>query len=137
MSRHGWSVAVFHPYSFQQPGSVPITSSTFPGPQIYMQIVRLIFFYFYPYFLFPSSVCVLWCSKHQVKNSKYCFYINATGCHFTGPVALRRRLSSVLPISILEHLKLYKKTDFIILPCSTLHKKNLTALTLKNNLKTC
>lgn len=40
-------------------GSVPITSSTFPGPQIYMQIVRLIFFYFYPYFLFPSSVCVL------------------------------------------------------------------------------
>ena len=76
MSRHGWSVAVFHHYSFQQPGSVPITSSTFPGPQIYMQIVRLIFFYFYPYFLFPSSVCVLWCSKHQVKNSKYCFYIN-------------------------------------------------------------
>ena len=61
---------------------------------------------------------------------------HATGCHFTGPVALRRRLSSVLPISILEHLKLYKKTDFIILPCSTLHKKNLTALTLKNKKRT-
>ena len=64
------------------------------------------------------------------------FLIPATGCHFKGPVALRRRLSSVLPISILEHLKLYKKTDFIILPCSTLHKKNLTALTLKNKKRT-
>ena len=54
MNRHEWSVAVFHHYSFQQPGNILITSSTFPGSQIYMQIVQLMFFYFYSFF-FPDS----------------------------------------------------------------------------------
>lgn len=54
MSRHEWSVTVFHHYSFQLPDSVLITSSIFPGSQIYMQIVQLIFFYFYSFF-FPDS----------------------------------------------------------------------------------
>ena len=52
MSRHGWSVAVFHHYSFPQPGNVLTTSSTFLKLQIYLQIVRLIFFCFHPLFFF-------------------------------------------------------------------------------------
>ena len=54
MIRHEWSMAVFHHYSFQLPDSVLITSSIFPRSQIYMQIVRLFFFYFYSFF-FPDS----------------------------------------------------------------------------------
>ena len=34
---------------------------------------------------------------------------HATGCHFTGPVALRPRLSSGLPISLLQLLNVCKK----------------------------
>ena len=58
---------------------------------------------------------------------------HATGCHFTGPVALRPRLSSGLPIILLFIVfKLMQNIDVIILPQSIVHKKNLTALTLKN-----
>ena len=76
MSRHGWSVAVFHHYSFQQPGSVPITSSTFPGPQIYMQIVRLIFFLLLSIFFITFILVDFMMFQTPVKDSKYCFYIN-------------------------------------------------------------
>lgn len=40
--------------------------------------------------------------------------INATGCHFTGPLALRRSLSTVLPILYLWNytVTVYQQVDF-------------------------
>ena len=63
--------------------------------------------------------------------NRQCTSFHATGCHFTGPVALRPRLSSGLSISLL-FLNFCKKTGFIILWFSTVYKKNITALTPEN-----
>ena len=65
---------------------------------------------------------------------RQCISFHATGCHFTGPVALRLRLSSDLPI-ILFPLSLCKKLNFIIRLHHTVHKKNMTAFLLKNDKK--
>ena len=72
----------------------------------------------------------------KILSNRQCISFYATGCHFTGPVALRPRLSSGLPIILLKLLKSYKKINFIILPHSTLHKKNITVLTFKNKKRT-
>ena len=66
--------------------------------------------------------------------NRQCTSFHATGCHFTGPVALRPRLSSGLSISLL-FLNFCKKTGFIILWFSTVYKKNITALTPENQKK--
>ena len=71
--------------------------------------------------------------KHCQTDSATSFH--ATGCHFTGPVALRPRLSSGLPISLL-FLNFCKKTGFIILWFSTVYKKNITVLTPENQKRT-
>ena len=39
-------------------------------------------------------------------SNRQCTSFHVTGCHFTGPVALRRRLSSALPIVLLQFLNL-------------------------------
>ena len=101
------------------------------------------------FIIFFQTVSVLhiqvFCHKEALPD-RQCTSFPATGCHFTGPVALRPRLSSGLPIipikacqadirnplRYLIRLNLYKSISFIILPRSTVHKKNLTALTLEN-----
>ena len=60
--------------------------------------------------------------------NRQCISFHATGYHFTGPVALRHRLS---PALLIISLYLWKNIDFIILSCSTVHKKNITLLTLE------
>jgi len=49
--------------------------------------------------------------KEYALPDRQCTSFHAAGCHFTGPVALRLRLSSDLPI-ILFPLSLCKKTQF-------------------------
>ena len=67
--------------------------------------------------------------------NRQCTSFHATGCHFTGPVALRPRFSSGLPISLL-FLNFCKKSGFIILWFSTVYKKNITVLTPENQKRT-
>jgi len=72
--------------------------------------------------------------KEYALPNRQCTSFHAAGCHFTGPVALRLRLSSDLPI-ILFPLSLCKKLNFIIRLHHTVHKKNMTAFLLKNDKK--
>ena len=48
-------------------------------------------------------------SSKKALPARQCTSFYATGCHFTGPVALRPRLSSGLPISLLQLLNVCKK----------------------------
>ena len=73
-------------------------------------------------------------SSKKALPARQCTSFYATGCHFTGPVALRPRLSSGLPISLI-FLNFCKKTGFIILWFSTVYKKNITVLTPENQKK--
>ena len=57
-------------------------------------------------------------SSKKALSDRQCTSFHATGCHFTGPVALRPRFSSGLPISLLWLLNLCKK--LVLLYYSTL-----------------
>ena len=48
-------------------------------------------------------------SSKKTLSDRQCTSFHATGCHFTGPVALRPRLSSGLPIVLFKLLNLCKK----------------------------
>ena len=67
--------------------------------------------------------------------NRQCTSFHATGCHFTGPVALRPRLSSGLPNILLKLLNSSENIDIIILPYSTVRKQNHTVLMLLMLLK--
>lgn len=88
---------------FLQPGNVLITSSTFLKLQIYLQIVRLIFFDFYPLFFSPQIIRLLHTTNLKGKMhclSRQCILKVAAGCHFTDPIALRLSLSTDLPMNL-------------------------------------
>ena len=87
--------------------------------------------------IFPkASVLLIQVLYHKkALPNRQCTSFHTTGYHFTGPVALRPRLSSGLPISLL-FLNFCKKTGFIILWFSTVYKKNITVLTPENQKRT-
>ena len=88
---------------FLQPGNVPITSSIFLKPQTFLQIVRLIFFDFYPLFFSPQITRLLHTTNLKGKMhclSRQCILKVAAGCHFTDPIALRLSLSTNLPMNL-------------------------------------
>ena len=62
--------------------------------------------------------------------NRQCTSFHATGCHFTGPVALRPRLSSGLPNILLKLLNSSENIDIVILPYSTVRKQNHAVLML-------
>jgi len=67
--------------------------------------------------------------------NRQCTSFHATGCHFTGPLALRPRLSSGLPNILLKLLNSSENIVIIILPYSTVRKQNHTVLMLLMLLK--
>ena len=88
---------------FLQPGNVPITSSIFLKPQTFLQIVRLIFFDFYPLFFSPQITRLLHTTNLKGKMhclSRQCILKVAAGCHFTDPIALRLSLSTETPLNL-------------------------------------
>ena len=76
-----------------------------------------------------NALAVMAMNIKKAPSHRQCTSFHATGCHFTGPVALRPRLSSGLPAILLN---LCKIINTIILSPFTVHKENLTVSTLKN-----
>ena len=67
------------------------------------QIVRLIFFDFYPLFFSPQIIRLLHTTNLKGKMhclSRQCILKVAAGCHFTDPIALRLSLSTDLPMNL-------------------------------------
>ena len=67
------------------------------------QIVRLIFFDFYPLFFSPQITRLLHTTNLKGKMhclSRQCILKVAAGCHFTDPIALRLSLSTDLPMNL-------------------------------------